>query len=512
MQYYKKNTALRLLRLIILVLISKVTFGQENHWIYFKERGIANVHIVSEKTYQNRRMLGLPEYQVSDFGPKDNEVKFLSDLGVQIRYSSRWLNAVSASLNREQLNKLTRLPFIEKIEPFTTTGFLSIKDTNNVVYLTYPLTQINSVEFLNRGWVGDGVDIGVIDGGFHNLDKDVLTSHLVDNNRILRVKDFFEPNRSDFFSGKRNNGELHGTHVVGYIGGFSKTDKAVTGLGLRADYFLAKTETSGREARVEEDNWIAAVEWLDSLGVRLVNSSLGYALGFTNPKENYSPSQMDGKTSVIGMGAKKAVLEKGMIIVSAAGNEGENEPWKGLVSTPGDVEEVISVGACSPEGAKMGYSSIGPHYTNFIKPDICVYSNSGTSLAAPIITGVIAAMLQEHPALTWREIKSVLQTASSNADFPNNYIGYGWPDLEKAAQILDGIKIRSTAMKIEASEFYDIESIENIAVFHKQDYKIVIKQELLEPKNKKVKISRPKNAMFSTVVSKNKNIEIIWKP
>lgn len=500
--------------LILLVLFSTSSvFSQENYWVFFKERDLAKQNVVSEKTLKNRTLLNLPEFQESDFGPHENEIQIVSKTGAQLRRTSKWMNAVSVNATKDNLEFIKQLPFVDGIQKFTWKAEVATADTSDQVYLTFPLVQINAVEFFNRGWVAEGVDIGVVDGGFYNLDKDRYTSHLVENGGIAAVKDFFEPGRSDVFSAKRNNGELHGTHVMGYIGGFNMEDKAIAGMALRAKYYLAKTETSGRESRIEEDNWIGALEWLDSLGVRLVNSSLGYALGFTDPKENYSPIQMDGNTSVIGLGAKKAVLEKGMIIVSAAGNEGENKQWKGLVSTPGDVDEVISVGACSPEGLKMGYSSIGPDYTAFVKPDVCVYSTNGTSLAAPIITGAVAAMLQANPALKWNEVKELLQTSGNNHSFPNNFIGHGWPDLRFIADKIEkSTENSSTATMVQATKTYEIDSKKAVVVFHKVSSTIVLKQELLEIIKGKIRIQQLPNAKFTTILSENGVIEITWKP
>ena len=500
--------------LILLVLFSTSTvFSQENYWVFFKERDLTKQNVVSEKTLKNRNLLNLPEFQESDFGPYENEIQIISKSGANIRRTSKWMNAVSVNATKETLKFIKQLPFVTGIQKFIWKAEVTTLDSSDQVYITFPLVQINAMEFFNRGWVGDGVDIGVVDGGFYNLHKDRYTAHLIETERIADIKDFFEPARTDNFSEKRNNGELHGTHVTGHIGGFNKEDKAIAGIALKANYYLAKTETSGRESRLEEDNWIGALEWLDSLGVRLVNSSLGYALGFTDPKENYSPEQMDGNTSVIGLGAKKAVREKGMIIVSAAGNEGESKPWKGLVSTPGDVNEVISVGACSPEGLKMGYSSIGPDYTTFVKPDVCVYSANGTSLAAPVITGVVAAMLQANPALKWNEVKELLQTSGKNHAFPNNYIGHGWPDLKLiAAKIENTTENTSAATMVQATKTYEFESSKPIVVFHKISETIVLKQEILESKRGEIKIQQVSNTKFTTILSDSGVTEITWKP
>lgn len=500
------------LQLLVLFMFSQAS-AQDNYWIFFKERDLGQSIGISKKTVKNRQLLGLPSYQESDFGPKNSDIDKLKTLGINLRKTSRWFNAVSAKLTTTQIKTITQFPFIASIKKFESKGNLAALDTNSQIYLSYALAYTKAASFIEKGWLGEGVDIGVVDGGFYELDKEEFTSHLIKNNRIAGYKDFFEPNRKLDFSEKKNNGELHGTQVVSHIGGFSNAKKNVlAGLALKSNYFLARTETSGRESRVEEDNWIAAMEWLDSLGVRLVNSSLGYSLGFTDSTENYKTTQMDGNTSMIAKGAKMAVLEKGMIIVSAAGNEGENKRWKGLVSTPGDVEEVISVGALNLKGLKMGYSSIGTNYTQFVKPDVAVISFNGTSLAAPVVTGIVAGMLQAKSDLTWKEVKDILHQNSSNFAFPNNYIGYGQPDLELIANYLEGDYTAPTFSISRASKSLEVACTQEIAVFHKSNEKQVTSQDILKCKNGKATVRQTDDKPFSTLISEGVYTEVSWLP
>ena len=125
------------------------------------------------------------------------------------------------------------------------------------------------------------------------------------------------------------------------------------------------------------------MEWIDSLGVRVINTSLGYAKGFSNPAENYEPTQMDGHTSVISKAAQIATEKKGILLVVSAGNEGDDTNWM-LISTPADAEGVLAVGATNQKlWNKIGYSSIGPEFLPYLKPNVSCFSLYGTSLAAP---------------------------------------------------------------------------------------------------------------------------------
>ncbi len=426
--------------LFFLLFAFSVSHAQEKYWVFFKERDFSETQPVSHKTYENRKNLGLESCQESDFGPSQKLVQELSDAGFKIQNVSRWFNAVSVYLNVYEKVKIQSLPFVKeirKISNFQNLASIRTSQNEDGLYLSYPLHQINAGAFIEKGWLAEGVDIGVIDGGFFGANADKNLQHLFEHKQVKETKDFFSPPKSDFYGEKKSEGEVHGSMVTTAIAGFNPVKNQLFGLGLKANFYFARTESSQKEARIEEDNWIAAIEWLDSLGVRLANSSLGYATGFTNPAESYKPEQMDGKTSLIAQGARMAVNEKGMILVVSAGNEGENKTWGGIVSTPGDVEEVISVGANDDNGLKMAYSSRGAENVGFIKPDLTVYSEFGTSLAAPIVTGIVAAMLEKNPNFKSSEIKKVLQLSSSLSLSPNNFVGFGFPDCEKIVKQLE---------------------------------------------------------------------------
>jgi hypothetical protein len=210
-------------------------------------------------------------------------------------------------------------------------------------FISTVLTQIGGREFIASGLTGKDVKVGVIDVGFYGLTTNRTLRHLLQEDRIKDVKDFITPSRTEHFNENETHSDYHGAEVLQMLTGYDPDRKMQYGLATGAHFYLARTDHGIREARTEEDNWIAAVERLDSLGVRLINTSLGYALGFTNPKENYKPSEMDGRTSKISRAAQVAVEEKGMLIVVSAGNEGDDARWR-VVSTPADAQGVLSVG------------------------------------------------------------------------------------------------------------------------------------------------------------------------
>ena len=502
--------------LFFLVFTFFISHGQDKYWVFFKERDLSQNRPVSEKTYRNRQNLGIETYQETDFGPFQNQVKVLSDAGLRVQNKSRWFNAVSVCLSDDERTKVGTYPFVKEIRRITTYQNLALNKTPTFdgIYLSYPLHQINVGAFIEKGWMGEGVDIGVIDGGFFDAPNDPNLRHLFENMQVKNAKDFFSPPKVDFYGEKKSEGEIHGSLVTTAIAGFNSEKKQLFGLALKSNFYFARTESSQREARIEEDNWIAAVEWLDSLGVRLANSSLGYAQGFTNPAESYKPEQMDGKTSLIAQGARMAVNEKGMILVVSAGNEGENKIWGGIVSTPGDVEEVISVGANDDNGLKMAYSSKGVENVGFMKPDLSVYSEFGTSLAAPIVTGIVALMLERNPNLKTSEVKEILKLSGSLSASPNNFVGYGFPDCRKIMEYLEKNDMHSKkteTKKAKKNIVIKTSQKEVVAVFHKKDSRYVISQEVRQVLNERLEIKKVDNVNQTTVVLKDKLIEIIWK-
>jgi subtilisin family serine protease len=303
-------------------------------------------------------------------------------------------------------------------------------------------------------------------------------------------------------------GGRHGSKVIAYIGGSTPGNRF--GLATGSEYYLAYTDENRRERRIEEDRWVAALEWLDSLGVRLVNTSLGYSTGFDNPRENHSPDSVDGHSSAITRAAERAA-ERGMILVVSAGNDGSNRFR--VVSLPADAPSVIAVGATDATyWEKQYYSSTGSYRMNHVKPDVSVYSQTGTSFSAPVITGLIACMLERKPELSVNEVREMLFRASHLSSFPNTYIGYGVPDAVKVLDQLYGREVTPSDSVIRTrAGFVDLDSEDAVTVFHKNSPTLAYQQRRLHPADRKIRVERPPGASRSTVAFRDRPVEIIWE-
>jgi hypothetical protein len=212
-----------------------------------------------------------------------------------------------------------------------------------------------------------------------------------------------------------------------------------------------RTEEVGSELRIEEDNWIAGAEYADSLGVDVINSSLGYT-SFDNREMTYSYQDMDGNTARISIGADIAA-KKGILVVNSAGNEGDGV-WR-YVGAPADADSVMAVGAVDRNRKKANFSSFGPTRDGRIKPSVSargyqtvvatptyrVDSVNGTSFSSPVMAGMVTSLWQAFPNKTNMEIKNAVEQSGDLATNPNNYLGYGIPDMIKAYQILSNSSV-----------------------------------------------------------------------
>jgi hypothetical protein len=216
----------------------------------------------------------------------------------------------------------------------------------------------------------------------------------------------------------------------------------MTGTAPEASYWLFRTEDDHSESLVEQDYWAAAVEFADSVGVDIINTSLGY-YAFDDNSKNYDFCQLDGDYSLISRQASR-LADKGMVLVCSAGNAGRGS-WK-KITPPGDADHVLTVGAVDREGVLAPFSSVGNTADGRVKPDVvavgvasAVISTSGrrsqangTSFASPTLCGMVACLWQACPTLTAKELIELVRRSGSRADCPDNIYGYGIPDFWKA--------------------------------------------------------------------------------
>lgn len=296
------------------------------------------------------------------------------------------------------------------------------------VYTHAPALMVDSL-FDSLNLSGKGIRIGVLDAGFGTFRQRAWTRHL----NVAAYADFVDGDTLDFFD---ESSTWHGTYACACIGG-SRND-TLKGLARNATFYLARVDDEDSELRREEEYKMKGIRWLLEHGVDIITSSVGHTT--FDDYEGYAPQTLNGHTSRLSCFVDSVLkAHPDLIFIQAAGNEGrENDPW-GYNVFPGDVKEVITVGAVNHEGMRRtDYSSPGWTGTPYLKPDVCAYATpplEGSSFTTPVITGLCAALL-EHRRISRKEMITLLHTSGNNASYPNHEIGYGTPQSRAMSNFL----------------------------------------------------------------------------
>ena len=401
---------------------------------------------LSAKAIERRRKQNLP-IDSTDLPVCRKYIDEIRKQGVKIVVTGKWDNFVTVSCNDTTLiDRIAALPFVlstEKVWISPGAGKPSMATERDSV-LNQPtihsdsiygraITQIqmsNGDKLHEAGFKGQGMTIAVIDAGFHNVDK--ITA--MQNIRILGTKDFVNQ-QADIFAESS-----HGMSVLSCIG-MNRPD-IMTGTAPEASFWLLRSEDEYSEHLVEQDYWSAAVEFADSVGVDVINTSLGY-YSFDDKSKNYKYRDLDGRHALMSRQASH-IADKGMILVCSAGNSGAGS-WK-KITPPGDADNVLTVGAIDKRAVLATFSSAGNTADHRVKPDVVAVGvgsdvirtdgnqgrANGTSFSSPIMCGMVTCLWQACPTLTAKEVIELVRRSGDRAGFPDNIYGYGVPDMWKA--------------------------------------------------------------------------------
>lgn len=437
-----------------------LSFSQEHAWVYFTDKPDETTAMANPLSMLTQRALDRRIRQNIALDFKDVPIsstyinQIIAQSGIVVSAKSKWLNGLHVFGSETSITALETLPFVDYVE-FADSS-LNARPVNNgtVNELTVKfdvLTNYNyggsfnqsnqiRVDYLHeQNFTGSTMQIAVIDAGFPGVDTFSVFQQLRNNNQILGGYDFVARS-TNFYQGHR-----HGTSVLSTIGGF--VDNELIGTAPDASFYLFRTEDAIPETPLEESLWVEAAEKSDSLGVDIINTSLGYKF-FDESKYNHFYNQMDGNTTFISRGANIAA-ERGIIVVVAAGNDGVLPFYK--IGSPADATNVFTIGAVDSNGAIANFSSFGPSFDNRIKPDVCakgsqatvvdvngnVATGNGTSYASPIMTGAIACLWQAYPNKTNYEIMQMIRESAHLFANPTDQEGYGIPNFENAFLVAD---------------------------------------------------------------------------
>lgn len=371
----------------------------------------------------------------------------IKSLGAKVLHTSRWMNGATIETSSETIKAIEQCGFVDTIyttrlaNDSSTIHSVSLRKrvavTNDNMLDSKTLNSNGQLQLMNLlplhkvGFKGQGIRIGVADGGFYHADNLASLPH----EQWIGYADLTDC-QHDFFSQEGNHGTLCLSAIMGQKSNYQ-------GASTQAEYFLFRTEEHYTESPKEIDNWVAAIEMADSLGLHIVSTSLGYT-SFDEEQFNFAYSNMDGRSS---RGAQAAAIatRKGMLLVIAMGNDGTKD-WRYL-STPADADSVLSVGAVNCEGQIANFSSYGPSADGRIKPEVCavgegtclinpvndaLIASNGTSFACPLIAGMAACLWSALPQASNMEIREMIIHSCDRYDLPHEQYGYGIPNAWEA--------------------------------------------------------------------------------
>lgn len=444
----------------LLYIFSFTVYAQQDAWVYFSDKPNADYYLanplemLSQKALDRRTTQGI--------APDDKDVPLdqgyvnaiTTAQGITVMAKSKWMNALHVRGSFEAINALRTNSFVASID-FADRTLNSRPSAARVVSGSNRVSKnldvqadfgygnaTTQIEMLNghllhqNNFTGTGMTIAVLDAGFPGSDTSSLIDRARQNGQILGGHNFVEGSDNVYTGG------THGSVVLSTMAGYA--DGTFVGTAPDANYYLFVTESMTYENPVEESFWVEAAETADSLGVDVINTSLGY-FHFDNPAYDHTYEDINGQQSFITRGANVA-FSRGMFLVTSAGNSGStSDPY---VSVPADAFNTLTLGAVDGTELYAPFSSIGPTYDGRVKPDVVamgfgvavgsttgeVSSGSGTSFSSPITAGLVACLWQALPDKTNTEILQIIRQSADRYSAPTAQYGYGVPDFWAAYQ------------------------------------------------------------------------------
>lgn len=428
--------------------------------VYFKDKPNAATlaqkpeAFLSPRAIDRRKRQGIAILN-QDVPVNPGYLQAIGQTGAKVIFTTRWLNGALVEATDAQVTAIRALPSFKGIErnlplaTATTAGMarlsavkdkLGTQETIDYGRMKDQLTMLGVPELNEKGFRGQGMLIAMLDAGFSRANELGYLKHLYTNKRVLDTYDFISRTTNVY------DDHFHGLNCLSTIA--ANQPGLMVGAAPEASFLLYRTENDFSETPYEEATWILAAERADSLGADIVSCSLGYNL-FDDPKYDYTPKNLDGKTALITRGAQHAA-RTGMLVINSAGNAG-NEAWR-YITPPADADSILAVGATFPNRTPAPFSSVGPTADGRIKPDVAALgvgtiignnletgsssTGNGTSFSAPLITGLAAVLWQAHPTLTAQQLLKVLQKSGHQAANPDSLLGYGVPTAQRAEEII----------------------------------------------------------------------------
>jgi len=285
------------------------------------------------------------------------------------------------------------------------------------------LDQIGAPTAWRRGLDGHGVKVAIVDSG-------IDTGHPALAGKVTATADFTGEGPQDDVG--------RGTQIASLVAGNGAgADGARKGIAPGAELISGKALNAANQGT--ESGLIAAMEWAVGQHADLVNVGFG----------GRAPAQGD---DLLADAVDRLTAQSGALFVVAAGDDGGFFANPFMIETPGTAASALTVGAVDGANNRAMFTSMGPTNSFRQKPEIAApgvgipgakagardgdnlyVAGSGTSRATPLVTGSAALLLQQHPGLTWQQLKAQLSSSAvqSNSLY-SGWTGSGRVDLDVA--------------------------------------------------------------------------------
>ncbi len=461
---------------IALLLLFSISLSAQNTQqykfrVYLKDKGNTEFSVSEPEKFLTKQAIERKKTQQTkidetDFPISTDYFAQITDAGAKVAAFSKWFKTITIQLSDSaQIDNILQLSFVDSAryvwrgndrerKDFARSRlspeFCRTEKSENFFGITAAQFALHNAEnMMLSGFSGKGLRVAVIDAGFTNVD-------VIPHFPVITGFKNFVPTGQLFASSD------HGTNVLSTMA--LNLPNQIMGSAPSAMYYLLRSEDTASEFPVEEDYWVRAIEYADSIGVDVVNTSLGYS-SFDDKSLNYKHNDLDGKTSFMTLAADKA-YEKGMLLVTSAGNEG-NKEWQ-KISAPADAKYVLTVGAVAVDSTIASFSSKGFTADKRVKPDVVSVGHgtftigqnglirraNGTSFSSPFLAGLVASLWSINPDMNRREVLDIVKRSSDRYSRPDSVYGFGIPDFGKAMkEVLEKLK---TNEKSVAEKYFSI--------------------------------------------------------
>ncbi len=400
---------------------------QELEWwnVYSRDKnndGISDLLIW--KLAQGEEFFNMGEARVFvryDHHPTDYDVERLENAGIEVTFHAQYIDLIGTTMPRDKIEEVAlwdgvvMLDDIGKAEPHMADAV--------------PAMNVDEV-WTNHGIYGEGISIAVVDTGVNNahvglddMDDDIFT----DDWKVAAYYDAVQDSLvcSPCQPGQSIDSGTHGSHVAGIAAG--------TGAGLRTGSTNGEPHIGvAPKAHIvnvlsccegDIEDIIRGIEWtienqkIIEPNIRVMASSLG---------EQQIEIHVDNDGNSAWSQAADAAVESGLVVLLSAGNEFGAATVMGCntIDSPGDSRLPITVASLDKDLNLAVYSSRGYTSDGRVKPDVATIGSniwapnaesvndyvdkSGTSMATPLMAGIVALTLEANPDLTPTEVKDTL--------------------------------------------------------------------------------------------------------